>query len=361
MIRNVLNIIRHLLRGGPEVGTTPADTIHRENKWELRRYRPAPDVERLEADPVLLVPSLINRHYILDLIPRKSFVQYLLGQGHDVYIIDWGRPTAEDRFLTLDDYCDTYLGRAVRKVARRSPSGKIQLLGYCLGGTLTTIYAAAHPEHIAKMALLAAPVDFHDHGLLSTWGRTETVDVDAIVDGFGNMPWPLMQFGFQMLRPTMNLSKAVYALDRGTDDRFLEGFLALETWSNDNVSFPGEAFRRYIGDLYGDNQLVEDEFALSGRRIYLSDIECPVLNVTFEHDHIVPAESAKALNDHVGDELMNHVHLYGGHVGSVISSKADENLWPVVEKWFAGESSWFSEDDGDDGDDKDETSVEEAA
>lgn len=357
MLKRITNIARHLLSDGPEVGTTPADTIHRENKWELRRYRPDPEADRLDTSPVLLVPSLINRHYILDLIPRKSFVQYLLGEGHDVYIIDWGRPEAEDRYLTLDDFCDTYLGRALRKVARRSDTGKTHLLGYCLGGTLTTIHAAADSSKIDTMALLAAPIDFHDDGLLSTWGRTDTVDVDAILEAFGNMPWPLMQFGFHMLRPTMNMSKAVYALDRGADDRFLEGFLALETWSNDNVSFPGEAFRSYIEQLYRDNQLVNDEFALSGRRIFLSDIDCPVLNVTFEHDHIVPPDSAKALNEFVDDDLLCHRHLYGGHVGSVISSKASEHLWPIVSRWFSKDAEWFEAS----GDSEEPAPVEEVA
>ncbi len=334
MIKRLINLTRRLVRGRPEVGTTPADVIHRENKWRLLRYRPDPDATARGDSPILLVPSLINRHYILDLMPQKSFAEYLLGRGHDVYIIDWGTPSAEDRYLTLGDYCHTYLGRAARKVARNSPTGKTHLLGYCLGGTLTTIYAALEPDPVDSMALLAAPIDFHDDGLLSTWSRTETLDIDAMVDGFGNIPWPLMQFGFHLLRPTMNLSKAVYVLDKAWDDVFLDGFFALETWSNDNVSFPGEAFRKYIGELYRENRLVRDEFAIGGRRVRLGDIECPILNVTFEHDNIVPSKSARALNDHVDDKVVDHEHLYGGHVGAVVSRKASENLWPLVSEWF---------------------------
>ncbi len=346
MLKRLTNLTKRLAKGTPEVAATPADTIHRENKWELRRYRPDPDAERLDTSPVLLVPSLINRHYILDLMPGKSFTEYLLAQGHDVYIIDWGTPAAEDRYLSFDDYCDTYLGRAIRLVARRSPTDKTHLLGYCLGGTLTSIYAAADSSQLDTMALLAAPVDFHDDGLLSQWSRTETLDIEAMVDAFGNVPWPLMQFGFHLLRPTMNLSKAVYAIDKAWDDQFLDGFFALETWANDNVSFPGGAFLKYIGQLYRENRLINGEFALSGRSIRLSDINCPVLNVTFEHDHIVPPESAKALNDHVDDELLNHQHLYGGHVGAVVSRKASDHLWPLVSEWFARDSEWFEHAEG---------------
>ena len=93
----------------------------------------------------MLVPSLINRHYVLDLMPGKSLAEYLVGAGHDVYVIDWGSPSDEDRFLSFDDICDRYLGRAVRHVARTSERKATHLLGYCLGGTLTSIYAAARP------------------------------------------------------------------------------------------------------------------------------------------------------------------------------------------------------------------------
>ena len=336
MLQRLQNLARRLARGKPEVGATPADVIHGENKWRLLRYRPDKYAEPLETSPLLLVPSLINRHYILDLKPEKSFVEYLLAQGHEVWIIDWGTPSAEDRYLTFDDICHGYLGRAIRKVANTSPTGQVHLLGYCLGGTLTAIHAACEPDHIDSMALLAAPVDFDDDGLLATWSNVDSLDIDALVDGLGNIPWPLMQFAFHLLRPTMNLSKAVYALDRAWDDVFLDGFFALETWANDNVSFPGEAFRRYIGELYRENRLIRGEFALAGRPVRLSDISCPVLNITFEHDHIVPAESARALNDHVDEGLVQHVHLRGGHVGAVVSRKASQQLWPLVSDWFAG-------------------------
>ena len=129
MIKRIANITRKLLAGRPNVGATPCDVIHRENKWRLLRYRPLDDVEPRGDSPILLVPSLINRHYILDLMPNKSFVEYLLGRGHDVYIIDWGTPGDEDRFLDFEAFCYRYLRRASRLVARRSPTAKTHLLG----------------------------------------------------------------------------------------------------------------------------------------------------------------------------------------------------------------------------------------
>jgi polyhydroxyalkanoate synthase subunit PhaC len=324
------NLASLLSRPAPAVGATPADVVHRENKWSLLRYRGNPT----KKTPVLIVPSLINRHYVLDLLPGKSFVEFMVAQGHDVFMIDWGRPTDEDRFLTFDDVCDKYIGRAIRKAAALSGT-KVHLLGYCLGGTLAAIHAAAHPEHVASIAQLAAPVSFEDDGQLAAWTRSSTFDVGAVLSAFGNVPSWLMQASFQMLRPTMNLSKLVHLVDKAGDDDFLEGFRAMETWANDNVDFPGEVYRRYIQELYRENRLVKGTMRLGGKPARLESITCPVLCITFEHDNIVPAKSASAMLDHIASEDKEHLHLPGGHVGSVVSRAAKKHLWPKISAFWA--------------------------
>lgn len=326
----LLNLVRHFSRK-PQVGKTPADVVFQENKWKLLRYRPVGPTTGL---PVLLVPSLINRHYVLDLKPGKSFVEYLVAQGHDVFIIDWGTPGPEDRFLEFDDFADRYLGRALRKTCKIAGAEKTHVLGYCLGGTLTTLRAAKSQDHIATLTNLAAPVSFKDDGLLATFSNITTLDLDTMNAAFGNIPWPLMQFGFHLLRPTMNLSKAVHVMDKATDDEFLDGFFALETWGNDNVSFPGNAFVRYIKELYQGNLLIKGEFALSGVVVNLKDITVPLLNIAFQHDNIVPAESAAVLNDLVSSQDKTLHRLSGGHVGAVVSKKAAKGLWPLVSNWW---------------------------
>ncbi len=331
-MRRLRNLLTLPMRR-PAVGVTPADVVHRENKWRLLRYRPRPEGLALST-PVLLVPSLINRHYVLDLMPGKSFAEFFVRRGHDVYVIDWGTPADEDRHLTFDDVCDRYLGRAVRRCARDSERGRTHLLGYCMGGTLAAVYAAARPDHVASLLQIAAPVGFADEGLLSRWVRGPTFDVDALVTACGNVPWPLMQGAFHLLRPTLSLWKGVRLLDRAWDDRYLDGFLALERWGNDNVSFPGECYRRYIGDLYRDDALLAGTLVLSGRPARLEDITCPLLAVTFEHDNIVPWRSAAVLVDRVGSEDKEHLHLPGGHVGAMISRAASEALWPRLSVWW---------------------------
>jgi polyhydroxyalkanoate synthase subunit PhaC len=329
-LRNLAGLVR---RGKPVVGVTPADVVHTENKWRLLRYRPRTGGPAYRT-PVLLVPSLINRHYVLDLQPGKSFAEWMVARGHDVYIIDWGTPGPEDRYLSFDDICDRYLGRAVRKVARAA-GGRVHLLGYCLGGTLTAIHAAVHPEHIASLVAMAAPIQFVDDGLLSLWTRTPTFSVDALVDAFGNVPWPLMQASFHLLKPTLNAVKLVGLVDRAWDDQFLDGFFAIERWGSDNVSMPGEFYRRYINELYRDDALVAGTFTLGGRPARLENIACPTLAVTFEHDHIVPPASAAVLLDRVAATDTARIHLPGGHVGAVISRKAAAGLWPQLSDWWA--------------------------
>ena len=318
----------------PQVGQTPADVVHRENKWRLLRYRPRAE-GIAHATPVLMVPSLINRHYVLDLMPGKSFAEWMVEQGFDTYIIDWGTPTDEDRYLSFDEICDRYLARALRVSTRFAKTEQAHVLGYCLGGTLAAIHAAVRPERIATLTALAAPIRFEDDGLLSAWTRARGFDVEAVVGGFGNVPWQLMQGAFHLLRPTMTLSKAVSVIDRAWDDAFLDGFFAIETWGNDNVSFPGECYKKYIVELWQEDALIKDALTLSGKPVRLKNIDCPVFAITFEHDNIVPHESARVLLDRVRSRDKTHLHLAGGHVGAVVSKKAKTTLWPQLAEYWA--------------------------
>ena len=334
--KRLWNLFGLATRPKPIVGTTPSDVVHEENKWKLLHYR-RPELDRGPArykTPILLVPSLINRHYVMDLVPGKSLAEWLVAQGHDVFCIDWGTPGDEDRFLTFDDICDRYIARALRIAAKSSARNQTHVLGYCLGGTLAVIHAAARPAQIASMALLAAPVAFKNEGPLAAWTQNADFDPEAITRAFGNAPWPLLQGAFHMLRPTLNLAKAMHLIDRAWNDEFLDGFLALETWGNDNVSFPGAAFVRYIEDLYRHDALIKGEMRLSGKPARLEAITCPLLAVSFEHDNIVPWQSAALVVDHVSSADKQHVKLPGGHVGAVVSKSAAKGLWPMLSNFF---------------------------
>ncbi len=333
-VKKIQNLVTLPWRARPTVGATPVQVIHTENKWRLLRYAARPQGPAYQT-PILMVPSLINRHYVLDLMPGKSFVEFLLARGHDVFIIDWGTPGPEDRYLSFERVVATYMGRAIRKCAAFSAAGKVHLMGYCLGATFTSIYAALDDSRLASMVALAPPVAFDDPGMLSQWMRIPTLDLDAIIDAKGNMPWQWMQAAFHMLRPTLTLTKMIGVLDKAEDDTFLEGFRAIETWGNDNVSFPGNCFRDYIQKLYQNNDFAEGRLTLMGRPARLEQITCPLLSVTFKHDNIVPQESSLPLVAKASSADKAQWDLPGGHVGAVIGRKAAKELWPGLSQWWA--------------------------
>jgi polyhydroxyalkanoate synthase subunit PhaC len=329
---SIVALLKRAPKGPPPVGVTPHSVVWTENKWRLLRFAPA---QPRFATPILMVPSLINRWYVLDLGPQRSLIEWLVAQGHEVFCIDWGTPGAEDRYLTWDEIAGRYIGRAVRIASRYGRTGKAHVLGYCLGGTLAVSYVAAFPEYVASLLALAAPIDFEHAGIMAQWTRTPTFDVRAILEAFGNVPWPLMQASFNMLKPTLRAAKTVALLDRAWDDEFLEGFLATEHWGHDNVSFPGACYARYIEELYRGNRFIRGGFSVMGRPAELHQITCPVLALAFADDHIVPLPSAAPLVDRVASRDKQLVVQSGGHVGAVVSRKAADRLWPVMHEFWA--------------------------
>jgi polyhydroxyalkanoate synthase subunit PhaC len=332
---SIVSLLRRAPKGPPSVGATPHTVVWSENKWRLLRFSSPSGARPAYKTPVLLVPSLINRWYVLDLGHGRSFIEWLVAQGHDVFCIDWGTPEAEDRFLTWDDIAGRYLGRAIRVATRYGRRGGVHVLGYCLGGTLAVTHVAAFPDYVASFLALAAPIDFEHAGIMSTWTRTPTFDVRSIFDAFGNIPWPLMQASFKLLKPTLDAQKLVTLLDRAWDDEFLESFLATEKWGTDNVSFPGACYVRYIDELYRANRLIHGGFTLCGRPAELHQIKCPTLALAFEDDHIVPLPAASPLVDRIAATDKQLVVQRGGHVGAVVSKKAANRLWPVMAQFWA--------------------------
>jgi polyhydroxyalkanoate synthase len=148
-----------------------------------------------------------------------------------------------------------------------------------------------------------------------------------------------MQAAFHLLRPTLNASKAIHLLDRDWDDEGLDGFFAVERWGNDNVSFPGECYRTYINDLYKKDLFIKGELRLGAGPARLESIRCPVLAITFEHDHIVPAPSASVLLERCASTDKTHRHLPGGHVGAVVSRSSIQTLWTEISEWWAARDS----------------------
>lgn len=168
-----------------DVGTAPKQLIYEEDKLKLYHYKPTK--EKACGVPVLVVYALVNRPYMLDIQPDRSFIRNLLELGLDVYIIDWGYPTQADRYLNMDDYINGYINNCVDAVRKNAKSEKVSLMGVCQGGTFSAIYSALHPEKVQNLITLVAPFDFSTNdGLLFNWSKT--MDVDALVDAYGVVP-----------------------------------------------------------------------------------------------------------------------------------------------------------------------------
>ena len=324
-----------------ELAPTPRQVVHREGTVRLFRFG---EGDRRRGDgtcpPVLLVPSLINRWYVLDLRRGASLVEALLAARLDVFCLDWGVPGDEDRWLEWDDVV-ARLSRAIRVVARVAGASGVSLLGYCMGGTLAGIAAALDPS-VAALVNLAGPFDFARAGLLRTMVDARWFDARAVADAGNVSPWQ-MQSGFSAMRPTLALAKWVGVVDRCHDASAWESFLALESWANDNVAFPGAAYATYIGELYQQNLLIEGRHHVRGTRVDLGRIACPVLTVVADRDTICPPASALALHDLAGASTTRGRHpesrvivVPGGHVGAVVGHRAQRELYPAISSWLRG-------------------------
>jgi polyhydroxyalkanoate synthase len=208
------------------------------------------------------------------------------------------------------------------------------MLGYCMGGTLTAIHAAQHPEQLAALVTLAAPIDFASGGQLRCMVDPRWFDADAVADA-GNVAPAQMQAGFVALRPTLELGKLVAMPELAADPRAREAFLALDAWASDNIPFPGEAYRRYIKDLYQGNELVAGTHRVDGRTVSLKAITCPTLVITASRDTICPPAAATALLEHIGSWETKTLEVPGGHVGAVVGGKAAREMYPALAKWLA--------------------------
>ena len=316
-----------------QIGTTPHDVVFTENKLRLLHYRPV--VKNPKATPLIMIFALINRPSILDLKPGRSVVEVLLSKGIDVYLIDWGAPGDEDNHLDMNHYINRYIKKVVEKVKKRSGSKKVSILGYCMGGTMSAIYTALHPEDVQNLILLTAGIDYNVEGTLSMWGEKENFNVDKFIDAFGNAPPEFLQSGFLFLKPVENMiSKYVNFYENVDNEAFVDNFLAMEKWLNDNIAVPGEVFREFIKYLYQENRLVENKLEVNGELVELKNITCPVMNLIAERDHLVPPESSIGFNDLISSKDKETIVFPSGHIGLSVSSKSLKGLWPDVADWI---------------------------
>lgn len=314
-----------------DVKPTPYEVVGEWGRVRLLYYAPVGEV--VDA-PILMVPSIINRYYVLDLRPGASLVEHLVNRGIPVYMLDWGTPGPQDRYATLEQHILKWLHAAVRRTCKHADVPRVHMLGYCIGGTFATVYAALRPERIASLIALTAPIDFHDPGTLSLWAQNEGFPVEKLAEHMGMINADFLQSGFSLLKPLSNIQKWRGFLDNCWNEKYLKGFLPMEEWVTDNVDVPGPTYQTLIEDWYRGNKLVEGTFELAGEPVRLEEIDCPVMAAISGKDHIVPDPAARCLVDFVTSGDREVFECAGGHIGAVVGRAARTQLWPAVENWL---------------------------
>lgn len=319
------------------IAQTPRDVVWTHRKTTLYRYRSS---AREYPIPVLLVFALINRPDIFDLRPGSSFVEFLLGEGFDVFLVDWGVPDEEDADMGLAEFVCDELDWAVRETLRAAGKEELTLLGWCIGGTLCAMYCALHPAGAVRNAvLLTTPIDPRG-SLYERWVGGEEFDVDYIANSYPVVPGSGIDFANKLMKPVANSFTTYRRLFQnvlaGKDPRV--SYQAMAKWVADNPPFPARAYREWITWMYKENLLIAGHLRLRGERVDLADIEQNLLVVTAGADHIAPREGTLPLLDMVASGDVTHLDRAGGHIGLMAGSRAKHEIWPELAGWMSERS-----------------------
>jgi len=305
-------------RPGRDVALTPGKVILRNRVMELIQYAPA--TGQVHPEPILVVPAWIMKYYILDLSPHNSLIGYLVAQGHTVFCISWKNPGEAERDLGMDDYLRLGVGAALDAIAAIVPERKVHGIGYCLGGTLLSIAAAAMARdrdmRLATLTLLAAQTDFAEPGELALFIDESQVSLlEAQMHETGYLTTAQMAGAFQMLRSYDLLwSRLVNEYLLG-ERRPLNDLMA---WNADATRMPARMHAQYLRRLYLDNLLSSGRYPVDGRPVELNDIRVPIFSVGTATDHVAPWRSVYRIHQQVVGEV-TFVLTSGGHNAGIVS------------------------------------------
>ena len=341
---------------GVDVAATPGKVVFRNHLIELIQY--SPSTGKVYAEPILIVPAWIMKYYILDLTPHNSMIAYLVAQGYTVFCISWRNVGAEDRDLSLEDYRQQGVMAALDMVGRIVPRQKIHAAGYCLGGTLLSIAAAAMAgtgdDRLGSITLLAAQTDFTEPGELQLFiDDSEVYFLESMMWSQGYLGADQMSGAFQLLQSNdLIWSRLVHDYLLGERTPMND----LMAWNSDSTRMPYRMHAEYLRQLFLNNDLASGRYKVAGRPLSLRNITAPMFVVGTERDHIAPWQSVYKIHALTDTEIM-FVLTSGGHNAGIVSEPghahrqfrikhaAAEDLRIGAEEWSAAQTpeagSWW--------------------
>jgi polyhydroxyalkanoate synthase subunit PhaC len=322
---------RRYASGRPARSERPV--LWREGTSVLRDYRPAVDrAVEATAPRLLVVPSLINRYYILDLEPDSSFLADLAARGYVPFVVDWDAPGAEEQGFDLTRYIAGRLEAALDAV-QRQPGGPIVVIGYCMGGMLALALALRRQKDLAGLVCLATPWDFHADSkaqaeIIGAMGR----QLDPLFQALGEMPVDVLQSFFAALDPLSILAKFRRFADMPPDSDHARKFVALEDWLNDGVGLAAPVARECLTQWYGENTSARGLWQIADRPVRPEELNLPSLAMVPSADRIVPPKSALSLAQRLPRcETMTPA---AGHIGMMVGGSARAKVWDPLDAWL---------------------------
>lgn len=337
-LSKVAKTVELLSRGNHiSVGDTPNDIVSETRLYRLLHYRSL--VKRVSSTPILVVYALVNRSYVLDLQPNKSWIRHLLTQGFDVYLLDWKSPTRMDKYVSLDDYVNSYIDDCVEIVQNNNSSDKITIHGYCMGSSMSAMYTTLHQEKIKNLVTIAPVIDTSKDTTVIA-NVSKQMDIDKLVSYIGFLPPEKLYECYSILKPfKQGVNKYFNLIENIDNESFVQNFLRIEKWLYDTPPIAGETIKQWINDIYKKNLLVKNQFRLGTAIVDLKKINVPLLNIVAEEDHLVSPECSVPLNEVVSSEDKRLIRFHTGHVGLIASSYSQNNVLPKVGQWIKSRSN----------------------